>query len=68
MGKLFVTTTLFDAQNSATEIDVQVISCSSQAKADAAIAILEESGTNWTGQQNEFVGVQIVKAVYVPSL
>lgn len=68
MGKLYVTTTLHNNTGTPITVVTDVISCSSQAKADAAIAVLEASDTNWENNAGEFTGSQATRAVYVPSL
>jgi len=68
MGKLYVTTTLHDKLGNPVAVISDVISCSSQAKADAAIALLEASDTNWENNAGEFTGSQATRVVYCPSL
>jgi len=68
MGKLYVTTTLHNKLGDPISVVTDVIACSSQVKADAAIVILEASDTNWENNAGEFTGSQATRAVYVPSL
>ena len=68
MGKLYITTTLHDKLGNPVSVISDVVSCSSQVKADEAIAILEASDTNWEINAGEFTGSQATRAVYVPTL
>lgn len=68
MGKLYITTTLFDEKGKPVSVISDVVTCASQTSADRAIKTLEESDTNWEDANGVFSGSQATRAVYCSSL